>query len=134
LLAEDNLVNQRVAAGILNKRGHTVVVVGDGAQAVAALENQRFDVVLMDVQMPVMDGVEATAAIRERERIRGGHLPIIAMTAHAMTGDRQHFLQCGMDNYISKPVRPQDLFSAIAAVLSLRADPAFSEQPAPVRS
>ena len=132
LLAEDNLVNQRVAGGILKKRGHTVVVVGNGAQAVTALENQCFDVVLMDVQMPVMDGVEATTVIRERERVIGGHLPIIAMTAHAMAGDRQRFLESGMDNYISKPVRPQDLFSAIAAVLSLPSEGAFSEEPAPV--
>lgn len=115
LLAEDNIVNQRVADGILTKGGHTVVVVGDGAQAVTALQNQTFDLILMDVQMPVMDGVEATAAIRLSEGFTGAHVPIIAMTAHAMSGDRERLLRSGMDGYISKPIGIHELFSAIAA-------------------
>ena len=119
LLAEDNVVNQRVAMRMLEKQGHTVVVAGDGLKALAALERDRFDVILMDVQMPFMDGVEATDAIRKREKATGDHIPIVAMTAHAMSGDQQRFLQSGMDGYISKPVRPQELFDAIEDVLSV---------------
>jgi CheY-like chemotaxis protein len=103
LVAEDNVVNQRVASGVLRKRGHEVTVVGDGQQAVAAIAGQTFDVVLMDVQMPNMDGFEATAAIRAGEAVSGGHLRIVAMTAHAMTGDRDRCLRAGMDGYVSKP-------------------------------
>ena len=103
LVAEDNVVNQRVASGVLRRRGHEVTVVGDGLQAVAAVAGQTFDVVLMDVQMPNMDGFEATAAIRAGEAVSGGHLRIIAMTAHAMTGDRDRCLRAGMDGYVSKP-------------------------------
>ena len=103
LVAEDNVVNQRVASGVLRKRGHEVTVVGDGQQAVAAVAGQTFDMVLMDVQMPNMDGFEATAAIRAGEAVSGGHLRIIAMTAHAMTGDRDRCLRAGMDGYVSKP-------------------------------
>jgi CheY-like chemotaxis protein len=119
LLAEDNVVNQRVAMRMLEKQGHTVVVAGDGLKALAALERDRFDLILMDVQMPFMDGVEATDAIRKREKATGDHIPIVAMTAHAMSGDQQRFLQSGMDGYISKPVRPQELFDAIEDVLSV---------------
>ncbi|HTW64248.1 MAG TPA: PAS domain S-box protein [Bryobacteraceae bacterium] len=118
LLAEDNVVNQRVAMRILEKQGHTVVVAADGKKALAALERDRFDVILMDVQMPVMDGVEATAAIRERESVTGDHIPIVAMTAHAMSGDRERFLQSGMDGYISKPIHPNELVEAIETALS----------------
>jgi two-component system sensor histidine kinase/response regulator len=117
LLAEDNAVNQRVAVRLLEKEGHTVVVAGDGAKALEALETAQFDLILMDVQMPVMDGVEATAAIRERERSNGVHIPIVAMTAHAMSGDRQRFLSLGMDGYVSKPIRSGDLYDAIDNVL-----------------
>jgi CheY-like chemotaxis protein len=123
LLAEDNVVNQRLAMRMLEKQGHTVVVVGDGVLALAALERDRFDVVLMDVQMPLMDGVEATGAIRKEERASGRHIPIIAMTAHAMSGDRQRFLASGMDGYVSKPVHSQELFAAIENVLSLAGAP-----------
>jgi two-component system sensor histidine kinase/response regulator len=123
LLAEDNLVNQRLAVRMLEKQGHTVVVAGNGVLALAALERGRFDMVLMDVQMPLLDGVEATAAIRKEERASGQHMPIIAMTAHAMSGDRQRFLASGMDDYVSKPVHSRELFAAIENVLSLAAVP-----------
>jgi PAS domain S-box-containing protein len=123
LLAEDNVVNQLLATRMLEKQEHTVVVASDGVTALAALERGRFDVVLMDVQMPLMDGVEATAAIRKQERSTGQHIPIIAMTAHAMSGDRQRFLASGMDGYVSKPVHSQELFAAIENVLSLAAAP-----------
>ncbi len=118
LLAEDNLVNQRVAVGLLEKEGHTVVVAGDGAKALEELDRQAFDLILMDVQMPVMDGVEATAAIREREQSKGVHIPIIAMTAHAMAGDRQRFLSLGMDGYVSKPIHSRDLLDVIENVFA----------------
>jgi two-component system sensor histidine kinase/response regulator len=119
LLAEDNAVNQRVAVRLLEKQGHTVVVASDGRKALEALARQHFDVVLMDVQMPVMDGVEATAAIREQEKASGIHVPIIAMTAHAMTGDRERFLASGMDGYVSKPIHGPSLLEAIQGALSV---------------
>ena len=103
LLAEDNLVNQRLGAALLEQRGHQVVVVPNGKEAVAAYESQPFDVILMDAQMPEMDGFEATAAIREREA-PGAHMLIVALTAHAMKGDRERCLEAGMDDYLSKPL------------------------------
>src|SRR6266852_2515833 len=109
LLAEDNAVNQRLAVRLLEKRGHKVVVAGNGLEALAALKKESFDVVFMDVQMPEMDGYEATAAIREAERDSGRHQPVIALTAHAMKGDREKCLAAGMDGYLSKPIRPQEL-------------------------
>ena len=109
LLVEDNAVNQVLAVRLLEKRGHTVAVTGNGKEALAALEKQSFDLVLMDVQMPDMDGFEATAAIRKKEKTSGNHLPVIAMTAHAMVGDRERCLQAGMDDYIMKPIRPEEL-------------------------
>ena len=101
LLTEDNAVNQRLASRLLEKRGHVVVVVDDGAGALKACKEDTFDLILMDVQMPVMDGMEATAAIRHSEQATGQHIPIIAMTAHAMAGDRKRFLSAGMDGYVS---------------------------------
>jgi len=109
LLAEDNAVNQVLAVRLLEKRGHKVTVAGNGKEALAALEKGSFDLVLMDVQMPEMDGFEATAAIREKEKTSGNHLPVIAMTAHAMVGDKERCLEAGMDDYISKPIRGEEL-------------------------
>jgi PAS domain S-box-containing protein len=120
LLVEDNRVNEAVALHMLQKRGHDVTVARDGRTALEALERQTPDVVLMDVQMPEMDGFEATAAIRKGERTSGKHLPIVAMTAHAMAGDKERCLAAGMDGYVSKPIRADDLFSVIEQVLSIR--------------
>jgi signal transduction histidine kinase/CheY-like chemotaxis protein len=120
LLVEDNRVNQKVAARLLAKWGHEVTLAEDGAQALDKLQTQGIDLILMDVQMPIMDGLQATAVIRRREQLTGSHIPIIAMTAHAMTGDRQRFLDSGMDGYVSKPVHSQELFEAIES-LSTRA-------------
>ena len=114
VLAEDNLVNQKLAVRLLERWGHAVRVAGNGRQVLAALDMQPCDLVLMDVQMPEMDGFETTAAIRERERTTAGHLPIIAMTAHAMKGDREQCLAAGMDGYISKPIQPRELFETLS--------------------
>jgi CheY-like chemotaxis protein len=113
LLAEDNLVNQRVAVGLLTRRGHAVTVTSNGRDALAALEREAFDVVLMDIQMPQLGGVEATAEIRARECQTGGRAYIVAMTAHAMSGDRERFLAAGMDGYLSKPIDPALLFALV---------------------
>jgi PAS domain S-box-containing protein len=115
LLAEDNKVNQRVAVRMLEKSGHRVIVAGNGREALAALEREDFDLVLMDVQMPEMGGLEATAAIRKKEKYTGGHLPIVAMTAGAMQGDAEKCLAAGMDDYISKPVRTKELIEMVEA-------------------
>ncbi|HEX6962824.1 MAG TPA: response regulator, partial [Lacipirellula sp.] len=114
LLAEDNVVNQRVAAGILRKRGHAIYTVNNGQEALEALRQQPFDMVLMDVQMPEMDGLEATAALRRTEASSEVRLPIIAMTAHAMKGDRERCLAAGMDDYVSKPIDPSVLLQVIS--------------------
>jgi PAS domain S-box-containing protein len=116
LLAEDNIVNQKLATRLLERRGHEIAVVDDGKQAVAALARGGFDLVLMDVQMPEMDGFEATAHIRAREAETGGHMPIVAMTAHAMKGDRERCLVAGFDGYVPKPVRANELFAAIESL------------------
>jgi len=113
LLAEDNLVNQRLAVRLLEKRGHTVTTVQDGTEALATVRRQTFDLVLMDIQMPHMDGVEATQAIRAQEQGTVTHVPIVAITAHAMPGDRERCLAAGMDGYITKPLRPAELFAVI---------------------
>jgi hypothetical protein len=116
LLAEDNIVNQTLAVRLLEKRGHAVTVAANGRDALAAFDRAPFDLVLMDVQMPEMDGFEATAAIRERERVTATHVPIIAMTAHAMKGDEERCLAAGMDGYLSKPIRSQQLYETLASV------------------
>ncbi len=117
LLAEDNAVNQRLAVSLLEKRGHQVVVVSNGRDAVAALDEGRFDAVLMDVQMPEMDGFEAAAVIRARDAERGGHTPIVAMTAHALLGDRERCLAAGLDAYVAKPLRPHELFEVLEGLV-----------------
>ena len=116
LVADDNLVNLRLARSLLAKQGHSAVAVGSGREALLALQQQDFDLVLMDVQMPDMDGFETTKTIRAQERTSGKHLPIVAMTAHAMSGDRERCLAAGMDSYVTKPVDAIKLFTAIAGV------------------
>jgi len=113
LLAEDNVVNQKVAARLLEKLGHSVEVTSNGAEALAALTRDAFDLILMDVQMPVMDGYDATLAIRAAEQGTPRHIPIVALTAHAMKGDREICLKAGMDDYLGKPIRPRELASVL---------------------
>jgi two-component system sensor histidine kinase/response regulator len=120
LVAEDNAVNQRLAVRMLEKRGHRVTVAGNGREAIAALAKDTFDLVFMDVQMPEMDGFEATAGIREKEKSTGRHQIVIAVTAHAMKGDREHCLASGMDEYLSKPIRPQELDELLEKCFTLR--------------
>ena len=119
LLVEDNPVNQKVVAKLLERKGHSVVLAENGLRALDRYSSEPFDVILMDVQMPEMDGVEATRRIRERETASGVHTPIIAMTAHAMSGDRERFLEGGMDWYVSKPVSAHELYAAIETVSSV---------------
>jgi len=119
LLAEDSLVNQKLAAGLLEKAGHTVILARDGREAVAMWASQDLDAILMDVQMPEMDGFEATRVIRAQERNAPQRTPIIAMTAHAMKGDRERCLSAGMDDYLAKPVRAKELFAKLAAALDI---------------
>lgn len=114
LLAEDNVVNQRLAMRLIEKAGHTVVVAPNGEVALATLQQERFDLVLMDVQMPVMGGYEATVAIRMQEQATGAHMPIIAMTANAMKGDREQCLAAGMDDYLAKPIKANELYAVLA--------------------
>jgi CheY-like chemotaxis protein len=116
LVVDDNRVNQQLVVRLLEKRGHRVGVADNGRAALCALEERDFDLVLMDVQMPEMDGFEATMALREREAQSGRHVPVVAMTAHAMKGDEERCLVAGMDGYVSKPIRPDMLFETIAAV------------------
>ncbi|MBF0548993.1 MAG: response regulator, partial [Deltaproteobacteria bacterium] len=113
LLVEDNPVNLKLASHILKKRGHTLDTARTGLEALEALTKNSFDLILMDVQMPEMDGLEATRAIREKEKQTGGHIPIVAMTAYAMKGDRERCFEAGMDGYVSKPIDPQELFRTI---------------------
>ena len=122
LLAEDNLINQKVSLWALENAGHQVSVANNGREAVSALDGDPFDLVLMDVQMPEMDGLEATATIRQAERRTGRHVPIIALTAHAMKGDRERFLAAGMDGYVTKPIRQQELWQEIEQCVPLPAE------------
>ncbi|HEY5330062.1 MAG TPA: response regulator [Acidobacteriaceae bacterium] len=109
LVAEDNMVNQKLARRLLEKRGHKVVLAGNGREALKALDAATFDLILMDVQMPDMDGLQATEELRRREKLTGGHCPVVAMTALAMKGDKERCLAAGMDGYLSKPLRPHEL-------------------------
>ncbi len=117
LLVEDSLVNQKLAVGLLEKHGATVVVAGDGREALEQLAQQQVDVVLMDLEMPEMDGLVATGEIRQREQDTGEHIPVVAMTAHAMKGDRQRCLEAGMDDYISKPIDVDELLRVVQRVI-----------------
>jgi two-component system, sensor histidine kinase and response regulator len=114
LVAEDNPINQKLAVRLLQKQGHTSVVANNGREAIELWETQSFDAILMDMMMPEMDGVAATLAIREREKVSGQHIPIIAITANAMVGDREKCLAAGMDDYISKPVNVTMLYESLA--------------------
>ncbi|PYP89872.1 MAG: hybrid sensor histidine kinase/response regulator [Blastocatellia bacterium AA13] len=118
LIAEDNEVNQKVAEAILTQHGHTVSLAANGRLAVEAFEREEFDLILMDVQMPEMTGFEAVGAIRRAERASGTHIPIMAMTAHAMQGDRERCLEAGMDGYLSKPIRANDLIRSIEELMA----------------
>lgn len=133
LVVEDNAINKQLVVRLLQKAGHDVAVAENGEQALQAIATAEFDVVLMDVQMPIMDGFEATAAIRRSEQQSGRHLPIVALTAHAMQGDRDKCLEAGMDAYISKPIRNSELFAAIAAATGAGSNAAPPE-PQPVNS
>ncbi len=117
LVAEDNPINLELASRLLEKMGHSVLTAGNGRQALAALEHAKFDVILMDVQMPGMDGLEATRLLRQREQVTGSHIPVIALTAHAMKSDRERCLSSGMDEYIAKPIRREELVDALVKVL-----------------
>jgi CheY-like chemotaxis protein/HPt (histidine-containing phosphotransfer) domain-containing protein len=129
LLAEDNLVNQKLAVRLLEKAGHTVAVTNNGVEALDAIQRHAFDVVLMDVQMPVMGGFEATALLRQRERGTGRHLPVVATTAHAMKGDREQCMAAGMDAYIAKPIQTHELFAVLAELFPVEEKEAAAESP-----
>ncbi|HEY3742893.1 MAG TPA: response regulator, partial [Bryobacteraceae bacterium] len=118
LVAEDNPVNQKLAQRMLERSGYTVTVVSNGLEAISAFEQGEFALILMDGQMPEMDGLDAAKAIRRLELITGGHVPIIALTAQALNGDRERFLAAGMDDYISKPIQQRELFDSIERALS----------------
>jgi len=134
LLAEDNPVNQMTATTMFEKLGHSVVVAHNGRQALEKVYEQRFDVVFMDVQMPEMDGMTATAEIRKREQANKGHIPIVAMTAHAMKGDKEKCLEAGMDDYVSKPIRRKDLADVLARIVERFLNATPSNQEAAVSS
>jgi len=122
LLVDDNVVNQRLVARLLEKRGHSVHAAVNGREALDVIDRERFDLAIMDVQMPEVDGLTATRLIRGREQVNGGHLPIVAMTAHAMAGDRERCLEAGMDGYLSKPIDPVAMIEEIRRVLSEERD------------
>jgi PAS domain S-box-containing protein len=117
LLAEDNTVNRKLALRLLERNGHMVYLAANGREAVALLHREQIDVVLMDLQMPEMDGFQATAALREFEQLHGGHVPVVALTAHALTGDREQCLSSGMDGYLAKPYSPEDLNRVLAEAM-----------------
>jgi len=117
LVAEDNIINQKLLTRLLERAGHEVRLAGNGREALAAFEGERFDLVLMDLQMPEMDGLEAAERIRERERQTGGRVPIVAVTTSSSDDDRRRCLDAGMDDLVPKPVEPPRLFQTIAAVL-----------------
>jgi PAS domain S-box-containing protein len=129
LLAEDNAVNQRLATRMLQKRGHRVTVVSNGREAVELLERSSYDLVLMDVQMPLLDGIAATTLIREREKESGIHQPIVALTAYAVKGDEERCLAAGMDGYLPKPIRPEELDALLQTYVSKRAEAGVSSVP-----
>ena len=129
LVAEDNAVNQRLATRMLEKRGHRVKVVCNGREAVELLERSSYDLVLMDVQMPLLDGIEATTLIREREKGTGIHQPIVALTAYAMKGDQDRCLAAGMDGYLAKPIRPEELDGLLQTYVSKRPEAHVSSVP-----
>jgi CheY-like chemotaxis protein/HPt (histidine-containing phosphotransfer) domain-containing protein len=131
LVAEDNAINSLVAVRLLEKAGHSVAVAINGQEALNALERAFFDLVLMDLQMPIMGGFEAVARIREQEKITGEHLPIVALTASAMKGDREGCLEAGMDGYVAKPIQEEELFAAIAAVVTGPEGTSREEKPKP---
>ena len=129
LLAEDNLVNQKVASRKLEKRNHIVTIVSNGKEALSALETNQFDLVLMDVNMPEMDGLEATRLLRQSELATGRHQPVVAMTALAMTGDKERCISAGMDGYLSKPIRPQELDDVLNSYMTCKEEKAPSIEP-----
>ena len=131
LIAEDNPVNERVARTLLEKQGHTVLVAHNGREALAVAQREKLDVILMDVQMPEMDGFAATAAIRDMESGTGNRVPIVGVTAHATARDRRLCLAAGMDTYLSKPIRPEMLFAAIDEVIPGRREGVAPAAPAP---
>ena len=131
LLAEDNAVNRKLATKLLEKHGYAPVVAEDGKQALEALEREKVRLILMDVQMPVMDGFEAIRTIRKRETVTGEHMPIIALTAHAMKGDRERCLEAGADDYVTKPIRTPELLAAILRLTEAAAPATSAERQKP---
>jgi CheY-like chemotaxis protein len=129
LVVEDNAVNRKVATRLLERQGHRVSLAGNGLEALSALEfsNWQFDLVLMDVQMPEMDGLEATRELRKREIARGTHIPVVALTAHAMDRDRERCLAAGVDDYLPKPIRMDELTHIISRLTATSDRPSFTK-------
>jgi len=130
LLAEDDLISQKLTVLLVQRKGWTIRAVASGKEVLQLMEQENFDLILMDVQMPVMDGLEATRIIRKREEKAGGHIPIIALTAHAMKGDRERCLEAGMDGYVSKPIQEEELYDTILQIWAKYSQPYdFVEKP-----